>query len=253
MLGGTTTTYSINSAQLNQYSSVGSASLTYDTRGNLTADGTRTLAYDSDNRLTQVVVGGTTVGYTYDFAHRLAKRTVGSASARYIYDQDWNIIADLDGANGNTTAIYLYGPSTDEVVAPVHDGGANVRYLLKDNLGSTIAIFNNGGSIIERYTYDEYGAVQVRDSAGNPVGSAPFTRYLFTGREYDATVGLYHCRNRWYHPGFGRFVSVDPIGLEGGDTNLNSYLGNTPLIATDPFGLITPHEKGVQYWPSAKR
>jgi len=34
-----------------------------------------------------------------------------------------------------------------------------------------------------------------------------------------------------------RFISEDPIGLAGGDTNLNAYVGNAPLDYTDPSGL----------------
>lgn len=41
-----------------------------------------------------------------------------------------------------------------------------------------------------------------------------------------------------YNPGTGRFLSEDPIGFESGDLNLYRYVGNMPLIATDPTGLV---------------
>jgi len=90
--------------------------------------------------------------------------------------------------------------------------------------------------VVERYTYDEYGAVQVWNTNNQPVSTAPRTRTLFTGREYDATVGLYHYRHRWYHPGIGRFVQPDPIGFEGGDVNWYSYVRNNSTNAIDPTG-----------------
>ncbi|CAN5761206.1 hypothetical protein BH20ACI3_BH20ACI3_25140 [soil metagenome] len=34
-----------------------------------------------------------------------------------------------------------------------------------------------------------------------------------------------------------RFVSQDPLGIGGGDTNLYAYTGNNPISFNDPFGL----------------
>jgi len=41
---------------------------------------------------------------------------------------------------------------------------------------------------------------------------------------------------RWYDPQARRFISEDPIGLNGG-INLYAYVGNNPVNATDPSGL----------------
>jgi RHS repeat-associated protein len=56
------------------------------------------------------------------------------------------------------------------------------------------------------------------------------------GSEND-DIGLYCYRARYYHPGVQRFISEDPIGLFGGDTNLSGYVANSPLAFTDPLGL----------------
>jgi hypothetical protein len=44
-------------------------------------------------------------------------------------------------------------------------------------------------------------------------------------------------RNRWYDPQTGRFLSEDPIGLEGG-INLYQFALGDPINFRDPFGLI---------------
>lgn len=36
-----------------------------------------------------------------------------------------------------------------------------------------------------------------------------------------------------------RFMEADPIGFEGGDVNLYTYVGNNPVNLTDPLGLAT--------------
>ena len=43
-------------------------------------------------------------------------------------------------------------------------------------------------------------------------------------------------RVRTYSPNSGRFLQQDPIGLNGGDTNLYRYVRNRPLSFTDPDG-----------------
>src|SRR5690606_10793857 len=69
---GSTTSYTANG--LDQYTSVGAASPTYDGNGNLATDGTFTFCYDSENRLTSILTSGscaspgTTVAtYAYDW------------------------------------------------------------------------------------------------------------------------------------------------------------------------------------------
>jgi len=49
--------------------------------------------------------------------------------------------------------------------------------------------------------------------------------------------GLYYMRARYYDAETGRFISEDPIGFEGGDVNLYSYVGNNPISYVDPLGL----------------
>jgi len=53
-------------------------------------------------------------------------------------------------------------------------------------------------------------------------------RFLFQGREFSFATGLYNFRARWYDPQSGRWLSKDPIGLEGG-LNLYAFCGNDPV------------------------
>lgn len=77
----------------------------------------------------------------------------------------------------------------------------------------------------QAFQYDAFGA-----SAGSSL-----TRYGYTGRELDSLTGLMHYRSRWYDPQQGRFMSENPIGFEGG-LNLYGYVGNNPMMYTDPSG-----------------
>lgn len=58
----------------------------------------------------------------------------------------------------------------------------------------------------------------------------------FPGQYYDQETSLHYNWNRYYDPTTGRYVTPDPIGLEGG-VNLFVYVQNNPTIYIDLFGL----------------
>ncbi len=65
--------------------------------------------------------------------------------------------------------------------------------------------------------------------------SALGNRYLWQGREYSWSTGLYSFRARWYDPLTGRWLSPDPIGINGG-LNLYVAFNNNPVNNRDPDG-----------------
>jgi RHS repeat-associated protein len=78
------------------------------------------------------------------------------------------------------------------------------------------------------YAYDPYGSVTA-------TGAASTNSFQYTGQMNDGT-GLYYYKNRYYSPRLARFVSEDPIGLDGGQ-NPYAYVGGNPISLTDPIGL----------------
>ena len=82
-----------------------------------------------------------------------------------------------------------------------------------------------------------YDAVGNRiTAAGQPLTVSAFGNpFLFTGREWDAEIGLYYYRARCYKPSLGRFISRDPVFADR-----YRYVGNNPLNAVDPWGLFPP-------------
>jgi RHS repeat-associated protein len=111
-------------------------------------------------------------------------------------------------------------------------------YYTQDGNGNVTAITSSSGAVQERYTYDVYGTPTIKNASGTVLSSSAVgNRFLFTGREYIAQIGLYDYRNRAYSPGLGRFLQTDPIRFDAGDINIYRYCGNDPGNGRDPMGL----------------
>lgn len=245
---------------LNRLTGAASAAYSYDENGNLTAAsddaGTRSYAWDFENRLTSVSgPGPSTVFYEYDALGRRTRRVVsgrvkprhGRGKSRprhagtttdFSYDGA-DVILDANG--DGTTVEYLNGPGLDDKLWQRADAG-QPHYFLTDHLGSTRALADPSGNVVERRDYDSFGNGPAPDGDRRRA-AGPLTRYGFTGREHDPDTGLIYYRARWYDPRLGRFISEDPAGLAGG-INLYAYVGNDPVNKTDPLGL---YEIDVHY------
>jgi RHS repeat-associated protein len=72
----------------------------------------------------------------------------------------------------------------------------------------------------------------------NPSGLGIYDLPLrFAGQRYDAETGLHYNYYRDFDPSLGIYKQSDPIGLRGG-VNTYTYVNSSPLMYTDPLGLI---------------
>jgi RHS repeat-associated protein len=91
------------------------------------------------------------------------------------------------------------------------------------------------GEIAQELRYDEFGQVSFDSNPG-------FQPFGYAGGLYDPDTGLVRFGARDYDPHIGRWTAPDPIGFNGGRTNLWVYAGNSPATLVD----ITGHfEVGV--------
>ncbi len=240
---GAETTYTANA--LNQYTAVsGMSALAHDANGNLAGCGEWSYSYDAQNRLIEAAGGTNRMVFAYDARNRCVERTtyagapgawVENGRTRLTYDR-WSLIEERDGSE-TLQASYVHGPVIDEILCEIRSGGA--VFHSQDMLGSTVALSDEAGQVVERYGYDVFGKVSVRDGSGHPTtnNNQPTTRFLFTGREWLVKIGLYDYRHRVYSAELGRFLQADPIRFAAGDGNLYRYVGNLATGLADPYGL----------------
>ena len=225
--------------------------------------------YDASGHLTNVKTGGfngtTVVGlgydaqgnlankngviYTFDYGNRLRGVTTSPGSS-YIYDGHGRRVRDLIGASkysqyssggqlmyvsdsrqnlrnwyiylgGSLVAIRERDPTTGVVVN---------KYQHTDALGSPVAVTDQARTVLERSEFEPYGKLVNRPLTDGPG---------YTGHVSDAATGLDYMQQRYYDPGIGRFLSVDPVtanGNTGANFNRYWYANNNPYTNKDLDG-----------------
>ncbi|MBQ9465790.1 MAG: hypothetical protein IJU62_02300 [Muribaculaceae bacterium] len=172
------------------------------------------------------------------------------------YDQSLNTIEVCDYNTISTTKIlYLGGSPYDAQAALVNqnNGGWNLFYIIRDNVGSIIYILDADGNVVQHTNYDAWGR-QRDTSTLEYIDDEPLFLYRgFGSHEYLSDFGIYNMNARLYDPTLGIFLSPDPqIQTPENTQNYNrySYCLNNPLKYRDEngeffIGLIFGFFKGL--------
>jgi RHS repeat-associated protein len=229
-------TYSVKS--LNQYTAISDGtSMSYDRDGNLIsmtdAKGTTTYTYDTLNRL--VAVSNPTAGInwscTYDvFGNRVSVTDNGVTTERtYLQGSLPSVAAEY--VNGELKERHIVVGAVRIADLTANNASPTTHYYHADLIGSTRLVTDGSGAVVDRRAYKAFGETRVETDTTATAG------YVGTlGVETDST-GLLFMRNRYYSPALGRFVQMDPIGLNGGDVNWYRYCGNMVETSADVNGL----------------
>ena len=209
------------------------ASDSYDANGSTTASSGNSYQYDALNHLTNANNG--TVLMTYDGDGNRASKKVGGTTTYYLLDdrnpsgyvqvlEEWTVTSTAT----NLGRVYNYGLALISQRVP----NSSTNYFICDGHGSTRALMDSGGNVVNTFAYDAYGTL----IASNGL---PQTAYLYCGQQYDSDLGMYLNRARYLNAGTGRFWTMD--SFEGDDEDplsLHKYLycqGN-PIMGIDPSG-----------------
>lgn len=107
------------------------------------------------------------------------------------------------------------------------------RYQYTNHLGSVGLEADEQAQIISYEEYHPYGTVAYQ--AVNATLKMTAKRYRYTGMERDEESGLNYHSARYYLPWLARWLSADPIGVEGG-LNVYEYGNSSPITFSDTGG-----------------
>jgi RHS repeat-associated protein len=233
----------------------GGQNVATDVKGNITTlrpAGSTTamnLNWDSDNKLRSADIdanGTADVNFQYDALGRRVARSGTGGSVVYV-QMDQQTIADypVGGAATTPTFRYVFASYIDEpVVRKTAGTGGTLVYFHRNHQYSVTAVTTSTGSIAERYAYSAYGQPTILDPSGVTLPTSNFSIHTsYTGREWDATLGLHHFRARWMSPNAGRFLQRDPVGWFGG-YNSYGYCVSSVMNRVDPEG-EAPIDPGI--------
>jgi RHS repeat-associated protein len=201
------------------------------------------LQWNGENRLIAASnsVSGIVVKSAYDHqGRRITKTTIDQAlgttnQTQFVYD-GWNLIAENDGASTNNYVwcLDLSGSMQGAggiggLIATKLDG--QIYFSCFDANGNLTDYVDTNGTVAAHYEYSPFGQTIAETGP-----MADQFNFGFSTHYKDRETGLIYCKNRYYDPETGRWLSRDAIGEEGG-INLYTYVLNNPVLYIDPYGL----------------
>lgn len=204
--------------------------LGYDAQGNVSNKNGTSYVFDVANRMRST--GSET--YRYD-AHgrRLRVTNASSGNLYHLYGRDGQLFWTRDERdNLRRQFVYLADSLVAEHVRPIGGSTETVTYQHTDALGSPV-VRTSQTRTPQWSEYEPYGKLVNRANDDLPG---------YTGHVMDATSGLTYMQQRYYDPGIGMFLSVDPVTASSdpvGQFHRYRYANNNPYKFTDPDGRVS--------------
>ena len=199
----------------------------YDNAGNLLQDDKARYSYDAFNRTVKVeTFDGNVQVNRYDAEGLRHEMEENGRLVRFIFHKGEAVAEQEENSN----VIRLIRGS--ELIARSSDSESARTYYhyASDEMGSTTHIVDESGNVQNRYAYDAWGKIEVKEEA------VP-NRFTYYGQQIDPITQQYYLRARFYNPVIGRFTQEDTYRGDG--LNLYAYCANNPVYYVDPSGLAT--------------
>jgi len=240
----------------------------------MTCDGKHVNSWDGENRLIRSEPGGIATNGSamvengYDYRYRRYSKTVRRLSGRgagypldpsqagtwdavetrrYVWD-GYNIAAEIvideTVATTNVT-YYTWGLDLSGTLQGAGGVGGllaetkttasttNTYYAFGDANGNVTEYADTTGAVRGHYEYSPFGEITAQ--SGDLADS--FT-HRFSTKPFDVTTGKVRYELRPYDPLLGRWMSRDPIGINGG-LNEYGFVGNHSINYYDVLGLLS--------------
>ncbi len=204
----------------------------YDEQGNPTKYLGHNLTWEKGRQLKSF----DNISYTYNANGIRTSKTIDGIRHDFVLDGDKILRETWDDDILET----LYD-NEDSVCGIIYNG--EPYYFHKNLQGDIIAIADDTGRVVARYTYDAWGKCEISATSTNAT-IANINPYRYRGYYYDKESGLCYLKSRYFSPDIGRFINSDnPNCFETNDRcvscDLFAYCENDPTNLTDVMGAFS--------------
>lgn len=162
-------------------------------------------------------------------------KTVNGVEHKYIWQGDRLVSEHYDGKtleffydeSGNPYAMSYKADASDSPV---------MYYYITNLQGDVISLVDAEGFTVAEYAYNAWGLPM-----GTVGAMADINPLRYRGYYYDAELGFYYCKGRYYDPLICRFINADDYASTGQDfvgVNMFAYCNNNPMMHVDSQGNI---------------
>ena len=152
-------------------------------------------------------------------------------------------LLDDEGAGPTTTRSNVEATIQASAKSNVSSGDSvKLYYYINDHLGTPQRLVGENHQTVWEAEYSAFGQANISVELVKQ-------NHRFPGQYFDQESELHYNWHRYYDPELGRYITSDPIGLQGG-MNTFGYAYQNPLMYSDPLGLVivaigTAQEKAV--------
>ncbi len=197
----------------------------------------RDLIYNDVGRLYQLIEEGTLKAeYIYNDAGQRTRKTNYQADGItvdnitiYHYDHMGYLITETTEL-GDLIKDYIWQEGMTPVAQIDNNAGTeSIVYLYTDHLMTNRLATDDTQAVVWRWEGEAFGNTAAQEISGVSVN------LRFPGQYFDSETNLHYNMARYYDPQLGRYITSDPIGLNGG-LNTYVYVNQNPILSSDPEG-----------------
>jgi RHS repeat-associated protein len=236
----------LRSGRIAANASVPTTTYAYDANGNVTQAGGWSYVWDYLNHMLAAGFGNSTTTYAYDaFGSRVMQTS--TTSTTFYPNKYFSMASAIVGSTTYATSTnYIWNGDTllatidQKLINGTATGSPITRFIHPDHLGSTNAVTDQSGNLVQLLDYFPYGATRVSTSS-YPTNE----KRQYIDQFSDAQTGLSYLMSRYYNPAQGQFLSEDPVFLgepkqqnlqDPQSLNVYSYSTDNPITKKDPSG-----------------
>jgi RHS repeat-associated protein len=217
---------------------------------------TNDFTYDANGNLLNDVARG--ISTTYNLLNLVNTVTTSKGTQNYTYAADGTKISITPGVGINKTYIGAVEYNTGGTILRIgtEEGHVMLRplwnenskdskyvyyYTIKDHLGNVRIVLDDdaNANIWQKTDYNAFGLDAKNDYPQGISAGKERNNHLYNDKESDPETTRLDYGARQYDNVLGRWFVVDPLSDKNHSTSGYAYVGNSPLMFIDPFGLDT--------------